>query len=633
MANEVRIRATVDDKVSGSLDKIRDKFDTVGKSAGFKSIVQGVGIGAGISAYGLLDRAVSGLIGVMGDAVQAAMKDEESQNRLRASLLANVPAWNGSTDAIEKNILAAQHLGFNDEQLRDSLTVLVGATHDVGKAQKIMSTAMDLARFKGIDLRTASEALIKVEGGHYRALAQLGIKLKDNATSTEALAAVQAVASGQAEAYANTNSGKLLAAQVKLDEAMENFGYVVMPTVIDVTVQAADAASGLVDTLTKLSHITELTNSEQTDLAGNILDAAAAVPFFGSTVGPLRDAYKAMQDGAKDTAADVEGMRGDIHDGLEAVTGDFQDASDSIAGTTSDIGDDFAAMRGRIGDELGKAATMAKDHGGLTVKAYADGVLASQKLVTDAFDVLTGLQEHELTWAQEQAQIHGQLTSKAVADGLKDGRGAVHDAAQNVVLTGYQRLEQLVKSGAPLGKQAMQDLANGIKSKDPVIKTAAEHVRSLVESNGKPRKKPFTDAGVAAGKAAAAGVRAGFGVITLTAVNGVRRSIRDTHGPGHGATEFNAAGAVGFTNGPTASPTGGIMGEAGSEAYAILRNPRPISGGGLGGNTFNVTLNVGAGSGLSAGAARQFVNEVGPALYADMQRKGFLPRAGNGLTG
>ena len=44
MANEVRIRAYVKDEVSGQIAKITDRFDHLGKSKGFQSIVTGVGV-------------------------------------------------------------------------------------------------------------------------------------------------------------------------------------------------------------------------------------------------------------------------------------------------------------------------------------------------------------------------------------------------------------------------------------------------------------------------------------------------------------------------------------------------------------------------------------------------------------
>ena len=144
-----------------------------------ESMKAGLGIGAGIGAFGAIAAVAGKVTDALGDMTRNAIADEESIVRLAASLRANVPDWNSNTDAIEANILAKQRLGFDDETLRDSLSVLVGATHDVTRAQEIQNIAMDLARFKRIDLKTASEALIKVEGGAYRSLKQLGIKLKE----------------------------------------------------------------------------------------------------------------------------------------------------------------------------------------------------------------------------------------------------------------------------------------------------------------------------------------------------------------------------------------------------------------------------------------------------------------------
>jgi len=129
--------------------------------------------------------------------VRSAIDDEASVQRLTSALRANVAGWDGNLDAINKNIEAGMRLGFTDDDLRESLAFLTGATHDIGKAQEIQSTAMDLARFKGIDLKSATEALVKVEAGRFRILASLGIQLKAGATQTEALAAVQAIAAGQ----------------------------------------------------------------------------------------------------------------------------------------------------------------------------------------------------------------------------------------------------------------------------------------------------------------------------------------------------------------------------------------------------------------------------------------------------
>lgn len=244
MPNTVRIATQVTGvgKASSELDKLKDRFEKLQKQ-GAKGFAIGAGAAITAKGLGLLDAAASGVVGTLTGMTERAIADEESVARLGASLRANVPAWNGSTVAIERRIKAAQRLGFADEDLRASLALLVGATHDVGKAQEIQATAMDLARFKNISLQDATEALTRVEAGSYRILKSLGIVLKDGATQTDALAAVQKVAARQAEDYANTTRGKTVAATIALDEAMEHLGKVGIPVVVE----AANVLTGALD--------------------------------------------------------------------------------------------------------------------------------------------------------------------------------------------------------------------------------------------------------------------------------------------------------------------------------------------------------------------------------------------------
>lgn len=244
--SKVGVTAELVDKVSGPLAKVRDNFDRLGKSAGFKSVAQGVGLGIGVSAWGLLDKAMSSVVGFATDSVRAFADEEQSIAKLNASLSANVKGWDGNTDAIERVLTARMDLGFSDDEQRDSLALLTAATGDATKALEIQRTAMDLARLKGISLASASDALVRVEAGQFKALKGLGIELKKGATQTEALAAVQKVATGQADAYAETLSGKALNAQIKFNKAQEKFGKVIAPAVSDGLTLFSGAIDGVV---------------------------------------------------------------------------------------------------------------------------------------------------------------------------------------------------------------------------------------------------------------------------------------------------------------------------------------------------------------------------------------------------
>jgi hypothetical protein len=223
--HNVNILLKAKDAASGPIGR-------VSKAMGGLSTAAGVLAGVGLVAV------AAGL----GEAVKGALAEEKSIAKLDAALKANVKNWDGNREAIEGVLAARMDLGFSDDEQRESLSLLVAATHDSTKALELQRTAMDLARLKNISLSEASEALVKVEGGQFRLLKSLGIELDKNATQQDALTAVQRVATGQADAYANTSGGKLLKAQIKVGEALEKIGTVVLPVLADALSFVADKA-------------------------------------------------------------------------------------------------------------------------------------------------------------------------------------------------------------------------------------------------------------------------------------------------------------------------------------------------------------------------------------------------------
>lgn len=361
MANEIRIKAILDDKVSGGLDKIRDRFDTLGKSKGFQSVIQGIGIGAGISAYGLLDRAISGVIGIVGDSIHASLADEAARQRLTTAIRANVVAWDGSTAAMDRAFKAGINLGFSDDEQADSLARLVAATHDINKALTIQATAEDLARFKKISLADATDALVSIDAGRARGLANLGINVKNFSTIEERLTAVQKVAAGQASDYAKIDEGKLLVAQTKVNEAEERFGYTIMPGVIDVVVAAADTVVMYADTLDHLEHLTTLTAAEQTSLADSLVDLARR-GFL-----PLDLALHGI-----DFSLDKLGIHFDLFAGDAPVK--MSGMADQVGKSADDVVSSF--------DDMGIAAVDFRD----TFKDVAGAVIRSSNRIRSKFE-------------------------------------------------------------------------------------------------------------------------------------------------------------------------------------------------------------------------------------------------------
>lgn len=219
----ILVRAKGALKAASDIGKVDSKIQGLGRQ-----VSKGLGVGAGIAvadrAFYALGRTVGRIPELIGEATQAFIEDEQSQALLRTSLRANVTAWDENLSAIERVIAARQKLGFTDEEQRESLAALVVGFGNVADALEAERNAMDLARFSGASLAEASDVLLKVHAGNFRALKTLGINTDNVTTETEALAAIYKVATGQAESFAQTLSGRLLVAQIKSAEATERLG-------------------------------------------------------------------------------------------------------------------------------------------------------------------------------------------------------------------------------------------------------------------------------------------------------------------------------------------------------------------------------------------------------------------------
>lgn len=480
MPNNVKIGTQVTGvgKSSSDLDKLRDKFDKLQKQ-GAKGFAIGAGAAITAKGFGLLDSAASTVIDVLGKATEAALAEEESVAKLGAALKANIPNWDGQTDAIEKVLQARMDLGFSDDEQRQSLALLVAATHDATKALEIQRTAMDLARLKGISLADASNALIKVEAGQFRVLKSLGIVLKDGATQTEALAAVQKVAAGQAAAYAETNRGKLLASQIKVDEAMERLGSKTMPIVVDAMTNAADAVElfvGAIDTVT-----------DHAGAGKPTLEAYADVVTSSFRPDKLIEFAQAAQEMGRSWAYDMMHMKTDAEKAAESITTDWETTRGSMATAASRM----ASSAGDVGDATEEMADDIKSSTGDAAGYYTalrDSVVEDTKdIIDDAFDPLEtkmdALANHYdiLAGIVEYNEARGK---EAHNDAAKSIIGDLDDEAQNLVELG-EKHELTAKQVDTFEADVTAAFKAMGKKVPPEIQKVIAKLRTLASYDGK----------------------------------------------------------------------------------------------------------------------------------------------------
>jgi hypothetical protein len=208
-------------------------------------------------------------------------------------------------------------------------------------------------------------------------LKSLGIVLKDGATQTEALAAVQKVAMGQAAAYADTLAGKSEALSAKFDDMTEKVGGLLIP-----------ALDGLADSALKVMDVFD-TDSPTT---------------FADRLGGLTDVINTLNPATWGMAQAFDGARG-------ALAKADQRAADAALSMDT-YAEANAAAREPINKATGANNLLSKSLGRVA-QSGADALAA----VNDQIDAL-----YELDWIARNGK------SQPRGFNQHQGVGAQHNA-------------------------------------------------------------------------------------------------------------------------------------------------------------------------------------------------------------
>ena len=239
--NTLRASVELDDGgVTKKLNGISKAFDKIGGKGSGASLFGNVGAKAVAAGFNLISDAIGGTVGFLDDAVHAAIEDQASNERLNQALKNNVAGHQELSQAILDYIDVQGTRGFADDDVRDGLGQLVGVTHDVQKAQELLTIAEDLARAKGIDLATATDLVTKASQGNGKALKALGIDIGKTKDAATILDIVQQNVKGSADAWNQTMAGKLNKSQIAFNEAVEKIGYQLLPVLADIMQKFAD---------------------------------------------------------------------------------------------------------------------------------------------------------------------------------------------------------------------------------------------------------------------------------------------------------------------------------------------------------------------------------------------------------
>lgn len=274
-AGELSILLKAQDDMSKVLQGVRGEMSETQKSG----VNLGKVLGGALAGGAVLAVGATVLVGkALYDAGQAAAAEEVGIAKLGAAVKATGANWDTASDAIETYLTKQlARTALDDGEGREAISRLVTITGDYSKALDLMGLAQDLAAAKGIDLSSAAEVVGRVSAGNTGILSRYGIVLKEGATATEALAAMQKQFGGQAEAYGNTYAGAQQKMQIALGNLKETVGGLVLPTMTAFATKMAQIAA---DVLPKVMDIIE-------ELRPDFESLAQKVGEFVSDVWPL----------------------------------------------------------------------------------------------------------------------------------------------------------------------------------------------------------------------------------------------------------------------------------------------------------------------------------------------------------
>ena len=197
--------------------------------------------------------AATALAGFAAVAIKSAADDERQTILLNAALKQRGLFTADLNNKIQEQIISMGALGIADEQVRAGLEVGSRFFSDQETLLKANAVAADIAAVTGQDLAEVMMTIGKGAQGQTRGLKALGVEVKKGATLQDILAAATAKYGGTAAEIANSTSGKFSRAQVQFNEAMEEFGYKLLPRVNQflewLTTQGLPAFQGLLDAI------------------------------------------------------------------------------------------------------------------------------------------------------------------------------------------------------------------------------------------------------------------------------------------------------------------------------------------------------------------------------------------------
>jgi len=361
-------------QLNRTLDEAKAKAEGTGK--GFLSMGKTAALAGGAAGVGLLFEGLK-------DSIDAGMNAEKVNARLAVvfkDVGLSAKQYGGQVEDLTSK---GRRLGFMNEDVKTSFGSLLLATGNVKDAITQVGIAEDLARYKSVDLGTATKALTMAHAGSTRMLKQLGISITPVTTAYDALKAsgeklttaqgmldaahakaidrlatyhlalklVTGDVQGQAQAYAGTASGAMAQFRAQLNNVFEVIGLKLLPTLTKLLnwvmqeMPTIEKVASVVFTAVKyvIDGVKAPMQAVIDLLQGNFSGAWNAIKapiqdVIDLVSGPLTGAWNAISSLASSVWSSVSG----------AVTGAFTDIKSSFSTAWQTVNDGLTSAWGAL---------------------------------------------------------------------------------------------------------------------------------------------------------------------------------------------------------------------------------------------------------------------------------------------
>lgn len=624
--NNVRIHASIDDKVSSGLDKIRDKVDTLGGKGTAASLFGNLGAKGIAKGADLIADALQNAGGAVRGLVESASGLEQAQGAVGA-------VFEGSASKIDAWAQkAADAAGLSKREVNEMAAVTGASLANMGfsldeaadKSIELQKRAADMAATYGGPTKDALQAISALMRGERDPIERFGVTIKQ----VDVNARIAAKGLDTSTSAAKKNAEAVAGLELLMEQTAKTQGRFAAESESLAGIQARLTASA--DNMsaklgTKLLPIF-------VDLGQKVLDLMPTLEGFADAVGPvlataIQIAFKPLEllAGAiqfvGDTAKNVGDFLGDLALPWEKSRNQIKAEQEQAL---ADANAHVEAMRVTVGSAVLHAADEIEENRGY--------------FRTKSDDMAEELPE-AMEAARAAAVKIASVTPQDMADALRDKRTEWQKAVATLGSDLENEMTQTAEIAAIRTALVGDEIVRGLKSKDPVIRAQTNATVKLMLDRLRMLEPDARRSGARGGQAYADGWQSKVGAVAAAARNiagAVSRYLKLSSPAKEGPlSEFGGPegwGQKGADQYATAWQRG--LGKMGRGLAAGLVGLTPAMGGGgpmpamagAGSNAPTINVTVQAHGLMTPGTGVQIAREIGPALKDWFVREGLMDR-------